>query len=1395
MLPYKQTFYSYVSALLLSFLAFAFSQKLKATNNEIGFPLITSFKTSNFNAHPQNWGIIQDKRGLLYFANSDGVLIYDGNSWELVKLPNNEASRSIAKDNDDIIYTAGSNELGYLQPNKLGKLEYISLIDSLGIKDIGIIRTILITSNSVYFRSSEYLIRLNKNGFKYWETKSTFSIAFIFNDNLFVQDEENGLFRVENDSLVLAPLGKEFVRKRFYFAQQHQNEVILANRIKGLYTYSPDLKGNGSLKEIDSEANKTLINDFVYCGLIAKDGNIILGTNSGGCIIVERTGKILSRITKETGILQNKIHSLFIDKDENLWLALDKGVSRCDYLSPISYWNELLNLDGTVQSLIEFEGALYIGTLQGFYKLKNSKITKIQSGISQTWTLLRFKVPTSNKEILLIGTLEGIFMLNNNRVVKIPKTSLTYKLYQSVFKPNIVYFGAEENLGILEYKNGNFEFKGIIPNTGISIRSIVEDENREIWLGTFRDGVIRIKPSENLLSPKNIEYYTTKSGLPSQKNLLIYPFNKKLLFATEYGFYNFDKQLNRFIPDKDFENLFQGKSKNIFNFISDSSGGAYATQLMNNQGSIVKINKQSDGSYTWNSLPYNKFPGMMMLVTCIDRMGNLWIGGSEGLYKYDNSIALKQPNKYYTIIRSVKIKTDSSIFNGYFFIEKDGRKYFTSTQNESFKYNIKYRYNSIKFNYSAPEFSKESAIKYQYILEGYDENWSDWTTATTKEYTNLHEGTYKFKVISNNIYNIKGEESSFEFYIQSPWYRTTIAYIEYIILAILLILTIVRVNTRKLKDTNIDLEKQVRIRTAEINMQKEELLTQSEELLAQSEELERSNLELQKLSIVASKTDNAIVIMDNLGNFEWVNEGFTNLYGLTFNDFVTKRGKNIFECASTPEIMSELHRCVDEKVTVSYEFFYEGEQNNEIWAQTTITPILDEDDNIIKLIAIDSDITKLKLAEQEILQHKCEIEAQRDYSEQQKKLIEEQNVELEKHRTQLEQLVKERTSQLEIAKRHAEESDRLKSAFLANMSHEIRTPMNAIIGFSNLINSSDITEEDRDEFTQQITNNSNALLQLIDDIIDISKIESGQMIMVKKNFNINSLLNDLLVTFKQKKKDFYNNNIQLNLVNGDDSPSFIVYSDPLRLQQVISNLLDNALKFTDEGLVEFGYSIEKKSNSPIIKFYVKDTGIGLTPEQQKQIFHRFTKFENDKNKLYRGTGLGLVICKNIINLLGGRIFVESEPNKGTTFFFTLPYSIFLDERGEQASTKNETEFLWVNKSILIAEDEPSNFRLLEAFLKRTKVKIIKAINGQEAVDLFKNGNYDLILMDIKMPVMDGLEATRVIKKLNQKIPIIALTAYAMQNDANICTEAGCDDYISKPIIKEKLYIVMNKYLG
>lgn len=375
---------------------------------------------------------------------------------------------------------------------------------------------------------------------------------------------------------------------------------------------------------------------------------------------------------------------------------------------------------------------------------------------------------------------------------------------------------------------------------------------------------------------------------------------------------------------------------------------------------------------------------------------------------------------------------------------------------------------------------------------------------------------------------------------------------------------------------------------------------------------------------------------------------------------------------------------------------------------------------------------------------------------------------------------KQTENYLREAKEKAEEADKLKTAFLANMSHEIRTPMNAIVGFSQLLANQGINEDKRQLFIDQININSESLLNLIEDIIYVSKIESGKIEIKKDICQLNSVLDEIYTAFIEHRRRMGKEPVEIQLIKGVDNKNFTILTDNQRLRQVLNNLLGNALKFTDKGSVSFGYKIRDNEN---LLFFVRDTGLGINQDKIKFIFDRFTKIAANKTKLYGGTGLGLSITKHLVEQMGGKIWVESVEEKGSTFYFLIPHQGLDQQIFEKNIPKQKKEKLSLkNAKILIAEDEQMNYLFLHEALQPTGAKLTWAKNGKEALTMIENKEeFDLILMDMKMPVMDGYEATRKIKKIRPDISVIAQTAYAMPEEQKKGYQAGCDFYLTKPI--------------
>ncbi len=378
--------------------------------------------------------------------------------------------------------------------------------------------------------------------------------------------------------------------------------------------------------------------------------------------------------------------------------------------------------------------------------------------------------------------------------------------------------------------------------------------------------------------------------------------------------------------------------------------------------------------------------------------------------------------------------------------------------------------------------------------------------------------------------------------------------------------------------------------------------------------------------------------------------------------------------------------------------------------------------------------------------------------------------------------IKQTEEALAEAKEKAENADRSKSAFLANMSHEIRTPLNAIVGFSELLAAAN-TEEEKQKYLEILHTNSELLLQLVNDILDLSKIEAGTLEFVYSDVDINLLLNDLEQLFRMK----IGSNSPVQIITEPGLPLCMVHTDRNRIAQVVSNFVSNAIKFTTEGSIRIGY----QSSENGLRFYVSDTGSGISADKLEGVFDRFVRLQSDKN----GNGLGLSICKTIVNKLGGEIGAESEVGKGSTFWFTLPEhsdikpKVIIEKEQEELPSAVRVPVIDAGSdkklSILVAEDMEDNYRLCEAILA-SRYELHWAHNGEEAISLFLKFQPDIILMDIRMPEVNGYEATEAIRQMSATVPIIALTAFAYEEDRQKIMHSGFTDFLTKPISSKVL---------
>jgi signal transduction histidine kinase len=464
-------------------------------------------------------------------------------------------------------------------------------------------------------------------------------------------------------------------------------------------------------------------------------------------------------------------------------------------------------------------------------------------------------------------------------------------------------------------------------------------------------------------------------------------------------------------------------------------------------------------------------------------------------------------------------------------------------------------------------------------------------------------------------------------------------------------------------------------------------------------------------------------------------------------------------------IMTAFNECVTKGISYDLEFPFTSVKGRQLWIRT-VAQAEWQDGKIVKVVGSIADITDRKLAEIILKEKTDEIEAQNEE-------------------------YKQINSELLEAKAKAEENDRLKTAFLQNMSHEIRTPMNAIMGFSELLTSNFDNKPKLEQFTKIINQRCADLLHIINEILDIAKIESGQLTIYVDQFKLNDLFKELQVFFTEHQRKLNKSHINFIIANGANDPDIVLMTDKVKLKQIFINLISNAFKFTEEGQIIAGCKHDQNNR---LTFFVSDTGIGIPSDKYDFIFQRFTQIHHEEKSNYGGTGLGLSIVKGLVELLDGSISVESNQGEGTTFYFSLSYDQLRKAEPAISHQNNDNPFNFKGKTVLVVEDDQFNAEYLKEILSNAGFNILHTIYGLDAVKLSTSQPIDIVLMDINLPDINGYEASQKILLQKPSLKIIAQTAYAAPTDKQKAIESGCVDYLSKPLNQNELLFVLFKHL-
>jgi len=835
--------------LLLCFIANIFYTSYGQINKN-GVPFIRNFTTKEYKASEQNWAVCMDKRRVVYFGNNDdGILEFDGSNWNKIPISNNSIVRSLAVDTGGTIYVGAVGEFGYLAPNVKGKMQYNSLFnnefDSLDIGDVWKTYTI---EDEVYFCAGKNIVKFKDFELQrvYQDTAGAF-ISFLVDDHLYVGNYWKGLNELRDDTILLVK-GGEFYKEKdiFVLLPINENELFVGTMEHGHYLYNVQTGESRDISTINKTFNKLseFLNEaLLYNGIRLKNGNLVLITVNNGCIIIDEKGKIINHFSKENGLGDVTVTSAYESENGILWLSLFNSLSYVEMNSPFLKFDSHQGIQGMIVDVERFNGTLYIATSLGLYyqyfdenDLPKFELVKGIEGL--VWTLNKFTF-SDNKTRLLAGTRLNVYeVLNPTKTRNLNLNSLNLKnkewidcnvLYQSKIDPNTIFVGNKDGLGSISYVDNQWEVQGTFQGITDQIITVAQDNEGILWLGTALNGIIRFDVSKD-----SVKRYGVEKGLPSMDGNKTIFINNDIIISTNKGMYLFDKQNDTIIKYPGFSKKYLTRTDRISNIIRQNDSILWIVSQESKEGvsqenfEYVEKIILKDTCVQMIDIPFKRLNKFTFLNISFDTNDHVWFATTEAAINYNATDKREFSEFYKSLVRRVSIQIDSIIFWGTNYTDTS-KMVLSSKQPENLKYAFDYRHNIITFNFTSPYYPVED-IKYSFMLEGFEDTWSPWDTKTEKDYTNLREGKYIFKVKAKNIYGIESGIATYEFSISPPWYRTIVAYIIYFILAIFIIVVIVKIYTRRLELEKIRLEQIVKERTEEVVKQKEEIEKQRDEI-------------------------------------------------------------------------------------------------------------------------------------------------------------------------------------------------------------------------------------------------------------------------------------------------------------------------------------------------------------------------------------------------------------------------------------------------------------------------------------------------------------------------------------------------------------------------------------
>ena len=1354
--------------LFFSFLLIAIAPLL--AQKQLGKPFITNYSYQDYDGNPVNWWALEDKDGMMYFANSTSVLQYDGVNWNIID--GNAGARCMVKDPDGTIYVGGGGDIGYLSPNKTGKIEYISLLDKVPEehKDFNEVWEVDYYKGRVIFRSEFKLFCWDGEKMKVIVSENGYHVGNIVHDTYYLRIWGVGLTKLlDDDTFELVPGGERFADERVYVILPYDDsQILIGTRTQGFFLYD-----GKEFKPFKTEIND-LLNDNIYLpGVALEDGRFVINSFSNGAYLMDHDGKLIQEYTADNGLRDGAVDHTYVDSRGVLWLSLFNGISSINLNNTFTTLDSSMGLPtNVVYSVYRFKGILYMTANNGIFYLNEdtNRIVQIEGTHGQGNNFIE------HKGRLYTGT-------GGMGLVEITGTTFKYVLqsqnydfrsnflYQSKKDPDRLIVGHQQGIKgfyfneVKDQYELEFSFSDISTSAGGA--DISESAEGNFWIASTEEGEVSlVKPSfqdgKMNFSSSNITTYNESNGLP-KSFIGFLEVNDKLHFIARQAkeTFVFNSAENKFEKNKPFFDHLIDWDKGSSNLIKDSEG-----KIWFNAGSgIFVAEKSGGGEYNFNTDTFKELNnrviwGIYPEDPKPDGSQTVWFTGPDGIVRYEGKLEKPATPDFQVKVRNLSMAGDSVLYAG----------------NIDFPKNlaVPYKENTVALSYAAPLFIGQKDVTYSTQLDGLDKTWSEWTKQTTREYINLPSGKYSFKVKAKNVYGGISPETVVSFSITTPWYKTLWAYALYIVAFFTLVYLIVRTRTRILLKQQKDLERHVNERTKEVQQRLEELDTINHISKALTEKLELSEL----IQLVGNEMKDLFksditylaILDEEKGIINFPYQDGDDMPPMTFGEGFTSK---IIQTGEALLINK------DTDIVAQYDKYGISQTGKRAISYLGVPIPLE--DKIIGVLSVQS----TQLASR--------------FNQEDKNLLSTIaiNVGIALHNAELYEEAKG-------AKAKAEDANEAKSAFLSTVSHELRTPLTSVLGFAKIIRKRleekifpAVTVDDQKikRTMKQVSENLNVvvsegerLTNLINDVLDLAKIESGKMEWNKKPVFVQDVISRAIAStstlFEDKK-------LSLKKKVADDLP--VVSADEDKLIQVVINLLSNAVKFTDKGSV----IIEASLDNGQILVEVQDTGIGIAEEDRHKVFERFRQAGDTLTDKPKGTGLGLPICREIIEHHGGIIWMKSTAGVGSTFFFTIPVMgegadkppIQLERilKSLKKQIKHSSlKTLKKSQTILVVDDDTPIRSLLRQELTEAGYDVKEAANGKAALDMVRLSKPDLIILDVMMPEINGFDVAAVLKNdpATMDIPIIILS---IVQDKERGFRIGVDRYLTKPINTEHLF--------